>query len=220
MTINMTTKITARLTLSLASLTLLAAAGCKKTADTPPNYTAAINAFYSAHPACLWTEPIKFPVQANTSDTTKTSGYDALVDQGLLTRTSGEKKEMILFSKQVTNYDISDKGRGAWKPDPNQPGFGNFCYGTPTVTSIDGNTLTNAQPGATTNVHYHVGIRNAPAWATAPETQNAFPGVQTQLSNPIAAVATLTDTSNGWVVTQGPSFKSMPASNADGTLVQ
>ena len=36
---------------------------------------------------------------------------------------------MIIASKQVNNYDLSDAGRSTWTPDPAQPGYGNFCYG-------------------------------------------------------------------------------------------
>ena len=38
---------------------------------------------------------------------------DALVDQGMLVRTTAEKKVLIIASKQVNNYDLSDKGRAA-----------------------------------------------------------------------------------------------------------
>src|SRR5580704_4790877 len=103
--------------------------GCNKKDDNSINFTNAINSYYSAHPACLWSEPTKFPVQADTSDATKTARYDALVDQGLLVRTTAEKKVMIIASKQVNNYDISDKGRSDWLADVDQPGYGNFCYG-------------------------------------------------------------------------------------------
>lgn len=201
--------------------------GCKKTDDNTQNFKSAINTYYSTRPACLWSDPVKFPVQADTSDTSKTQGYDALVDQGLLTRSTAEKKVFILGSKQVTDYDISDKGRGAWTPDPQQPGAGNFCYGKPSVDTIDSSTPTTRQPGATTTVNYHYKISGAPAWATAAETQTAFPAVQTALAGPVAGVATLTDTSNGWAVTQGPAIPATgaagsgkPVSAADGKVVQ
>jgi hypothetical protein len=95
-------------TTALCGGIVLLATGCNKQADNTMNFTTAINNYYSAHPACLWADPIKFPVQADTSDTSKTSGYDALVDQGLLVRTTAEKKKFIIASKQVTNYDLSD----------------------------------------------------------------------------------------------------------------
>ena len=191
-------------TASILAMAILSLAGCKKTADNTVNYKSAINAYYASSPACLWVDPVKFPVQADTSDTTKTSGYDALVDQGLLMRTTAEKKVFIIASKQVTNYDLSDKGRSAWTADQQQPGYGNFCYGTRTVQSIDAATPSTDQPGATTTVNYHVGLSNPSAWASVAETQNAFPQVKTDLTAPVAATATLTNTTNGWSVTQGP----------------
>jgi len=95
---------------SMLGACLLFSAGCNKQADNTMNYKAAINDYYKAHPACLWSEPKKFPVQAATSDDAKTQGYDALTDASLLTRTTGEKKVLIIASKQVNNYDVSDKG--------------------------------------------------------------------------------------------------------------
>ena len=73
-------------------LTLLAT-GCSKTDTTDLNYKTAINNHYKAFPTCIWSEPKKFPVQAVTSDDSKTAGYDALTQEGLLTRTTAEKKE-------------------------------------------------------------------------------------------------------------------------------
>ena len=204
----------------IAAITTLALAGCKKTADNTMNYKSAINSYYAASPACLCANPVKFPVQADTSDTTKTSGYDALVDQGLLMRTTAEKKVFIIASKQVTNYDLSDKGRSAWTADQQQPGFGNFCYGTRTVQSIDAATPTTDQPGAVTTVNYHVGLSSPPAWASAAETQNAFPQVKTDLTAPVAATATLTNTTGGWSVTSGPGRVHVGASSADGKVVE
>ncbi len=204
-------------------LSLAAIAGCKKTADTKPNFKAAIDTYYASRPACLWEDPVKFPVQADTSDASKTQSYDALVDQGLLTRTTAEKKVFIVASKQVTNYDLSDKGRSAWTPDPQQPGFGNFCYGKPAVASVDSNSPTTDQPGATTTVNYHTSISGAPAWATAAETQTAFPSVQANLAAPVPASATLTNTPSGWAVTSGPAsahHAATPVTAADGKIVE
>jgi len=75
-------------TATLCGAAILLATGCNKKADNTVNFTSAINTYYGAHPACLWSDPIKFPVQADTSDASKTSGYDALVDQRLLVRTT------------------------------------------------------------------------------------------------------------------------------------
>jgi hypothetical protein len=209
--------------LTVASCVGLAAlGGCKKTADNRINFKNAIDTYYSSRQACLWEDPIKFPVQVDTSDGSKTQGYDALVDQGLLMRTTAEKKVFIVASKQVTNYDLSDKGRGAWTADPQQPGYGNFCYGKPAVSTIENFTPTTDQPGATTTVTYQTTISGAPGWATAAETQTAFPSVQARLAGPVSGSATLTNTPNGWAVTTGPAstHAHTPVTKADGAVVQ
>jgi hypothetical protein len=193
------------------------AAGCNKKEDNSTNFTSAINSYYSAHPACLWSDPIKFPVQADTSDNSKTAGYDALVDQGLLARTTAEKKKMIIASKQVNNYDLSDKGRSVWTADVNQPGYGNFCYGHRKVSTIDSATPTSSAAGATTQVTYHYILTDSPAWATAAETQNAYPQLRSELAGPQTGQATLTNTNNGWQVSAA---RSAHSSNPGGQIVE
>ena len=202
---------------TLCGATFLLTIGCDKKADNSINFTNAINTYYSGHPACLWSEPKKFPVQEETSDSAKTSGYDALVDQGLLVRTTAEKKKFIVTSKQVNNYDLSDKGRSAWTADTSQPGYGNFCYGHRKVTSIDSSTPTTDAAGATTQISYHYTLSDAPAWASAAETQTAYPQLQADLSGPKAGQVTLTNTSNGWTVSSAPGHST---TNVDGTIVQ
>ena len=204
---------------ALCGVALLIATGCNKKADNTINYTSAINSYYSAHPACLFAQPTQFPAQAATSDTTKTAPFDALVDQGLLVWTTAEKKVLIVASKQVNNYDLSPQGRSAWTADTTEPGFGNFCYGHRKVSTIDSSTPTTSDVGATTQIAYHYSFSDAPAWASAAETKNAFPNVATDLSGPQAATATLTNTSNGWQVTTAPDGRT-PASSADGKIVQ
>ncbi|HWW98149.1 MAG TPA: hypothetical protein VNY74_10635 [Edaphobacter sp.] len=185
-------------TVAMYATIILLEVGCNKKEDNSINFRNAIDAYYSAHPACLWPDPIKFPLQADTSDASKTSGYDALVDQGLLIRTTAEKTRLIIASKQVNNYDLSDKGRSAWTADVNQPGYGNFCYGHRKVSSIDNSTPTTPAEGATTQVTYHYTITDSSAWATAAETQNAYPQLHTDLAGPQTGQATLIDTNNGW----------------------
>jgi len=196
------------------------AAACNRKAATQPNYDNAINIYYQAHPACLWNSEKRFPVQSAPDDA-KTEGYDALVDAGLLTRTTSEKK-IVIISKRENNYDLSEQGRAAWSADPNQPGYGNFCYGHRKVASIDSAAPTSGQPGATTTVNYHYTVTGVPAWANAAETQTAFPQIQNALNTPQPATATLTDTDSGWQVSSpGPTNASNdPATPADSKIVQ
>ena len=180
---------------------VLIAAGCKKTDDSKANYESSINDYYKAHPACLWSEPKKFPVQAATSDESKTEGYDALTDAGLLTRTTGEKRVFIIASKQVNNYDVSDKGRSIWTQDPTQPGYGNFCYGSREVTSIDSFSSSTTSSGiktATVNYHYKVG--SIAGWANNQEMMTAFPAISSAQSGQQAGQATLVMTGDHWQV--------------------
>ena len=204
-------------TAAVCGAIMFLAAGCNKKEDNSTNFTSAINSYYSAHPACLWSDPIKFPVQADTSDNSKTAGYDALVDQGLLARTTAEKKKMIIASKQVNNYDLSDKGRSVWTADVNQPGYGNFCYGHRKVSTIDSATPTSSAAGATTQIAYHYTLTDSPAWATAAETQNAYPQLRSELAGPQTGQATLTNTNNGWQVSAA---RSAHSSNPGGQIVE
>jgi len=183
----------------LAASTLLAA-GCKKTADNTSNYKSAIDTYYSAHPSCLWTDSHQFPVQVGTHDD-KARPYDALFDAGLLTRVATDKKKLLgLVDKEENTYDLSDKGRGVWTPDATQPGFGNFCYGGRSVSSIDSSTPNDGKVGDTTVVNFHWSFSGAPDWAKAQETQTAFPSVATNLAGGGQGTQTLVDTSNGWQV--------------------
>jgi hypothetical protein len=204
-------------TIGLCAAIAFFAVGCNKKDDNSINFTSAINSYYSTRPACLWSDPKKFPVQADTSDASKTAHYDALVDQGLLVRTTAEKKVLMIASKQVNNYDLSDNGRSAWTADVNQPGYGNFCYGHRKVSGIDSATPTTSAEGATTQVNYHYTLADFPAWATAPETQNAFPQLHSDLTGSQAGQATLIDTHNGWQVAAA---KPAHPSSADGQIVE
>src|SRR6202020_196244 len=181
-------KLSTALNSSLLCASLLLAAGCNKKTDSNANYESAINDYYKAHPACLWSEAKKFPVQAATSDDAKTQGYDALTDAGLLTRTTGEKKVMIIASKQVNNYDLSAQGRSSWTPDTTQPGYGNFCYGHRAVDSIDSFTTgVNGSGLKTATVNYHYSLADVPGWAKSEEVKTAFPSVGSALAQSEAA---------------------------------
>lgn len=183
--------------------TILLAAGCNKTNATQPNFADAINQYYKVHPACLWPESKKFPVQAATADDAKTQGYDALTDAGLLTRTTAEKKVFLVASKQVNNYDISPQGRSAWTADTTQPGYGNFCYAQRKVSSIDSSAMgTDATGNQTATVNYHYGWMNVADWAKSPEMQTAFPDLNAVSAGSQAAQVKLVMNGGQWQVTQ------------------
>jgi hypothetical protein len=204
---------------SVGAAGLLLLGGCKKTADNSINYKSAIDGWYSAHPSCLWDTSQKFPTQVAASNDSQNAPFAALVDQGLLVRSTSEKK-IIIVSKQEINYDLSESGRSAWTADTTQPGYGNFCYGHRAVQSITSSSPNSGEPGATTVVNYQWSFSGAPNWAKAAEVQSAFPQVQTDVAGNGAATATLTDTANGWQVTTPPPGSRKAATSADGSIVQ
>jgi hypothetical protein len=184
----------------LCGLVILAA-GCNKSKPDTTNFKTAINNYYTTHPSCVWSSPVKFPVQADASNDQQTKGFDALTDAGLLTRTPEEKKRFLIGSKQVNDYDVSSKGRTVWTADQSQPGYGNFCYGHREVTSIDNVTVGTNQNGANTaTVNYHYDLSGVPDWAKSQEMQTAFPNVQADMATPKTATATLLQTQDSWQV--------------------
>jgi hypothetical protein len=191
------THIKITLVVSLAAIVLVAV-GCNNGSNTNAAYEAAIDDHFKAVPVCIWSQPKKLPVQAATSDDAKTEGYDALTQEGLLTRTSVEKR-VIIISKQENNYDLSDKGRTVWTPDSSQPGYGNFCYGNQTVTSIDNSTPgTNGAGAKTVDVLYHYKISNVPDWANSAEMKTAYPNLAAALNTNPSAQASLVMTGDHW----------------------
>lgn len=182
--------------------TLLVAAGCRKTNMVDKAaFKSAINNYLSARQECVWSAAIKFPAQADTSKEDQTKGFDALTDAGLLVRTSAEKKRFLVGSKQVNNYDLSDKGRSTWTPEQTQPGYGNFCLGHPEVTTIDSFTPPDNPDATQFTVNYHYDVAGVPAWATTTEMKTAFPNVAADTSGQQMATATLAKSDQGWQVT-------------------
>ena len=186
-------------TLAVAAVALVAT-GCNKKKDDTGNLKSAINSYYEQYPECLWKQPIQLPQQHDKDDADKVQPYDALVDQGLLSRTPVEKTKLLVFKKAANSYDLTDKGRGNWTPDPTQPGYGNFCYARRKVKDIISNTPAGTQPGATTTVNYTYTLGDVKDWAAAQETQNAFPAIGTALSATSTAQTTLVLTNDGWKV--------------------
>ena len=179
---------------------LLLAAGCRTNSVDQSAFKSAIDDYYHGKPDCMWSDPVKLPAQADTANDEQTKGFDALTDAGMLTRTSAEKKRFLIGSKQVNNYDLSDKGRSTWTADPSQPGYGNFCFGQREATSVDGFTPsdTNATQYA---VNYHYRVTNVPDWANSAEKKTAFPRFATDTSGQQTATATLVKSDKGWQVT-------------------
>ncbi len=187
---------------SLFAVAVVTAAlsGCKAPKDQAGNLKTAINNYYQQWPECLWKQPIQLPQQHDRDDATAVQPFDALVDQGLLARTPIEKTKLLVIKKAANSYDLTDRGRANWTPDPSQPGYGNFCYAHRKVKDILGNTPAGTQPGATTTVNYAYTIGDVKDWAQAQETHNAFPGLAAALTATSQASTTLVLTSDGWKV--------------------
>jgi hypothetical protein len=180
-------------------------AGCSHKKDaTKDNFKTAIGNYYNAHPECVWTSPVKFPVQADPNKGDQTAGYDALTDAGLLTRTPEQKSGFLgIGSKQVNDYDLSSMGRSDWSPDQTQPGYGNFCYGHRDVTSVDNFVTSGNNSGQTiANVDYHYKVDGIAGWANSTEMKTAFPTIQAEQSGSQVDKATLVLTNDGWQVSQ------------------
>ena len=187
---------------ALLCCSVLLAAGCSnKKVATKDNFKKAIGNYYNAHPECVWSSPVKFPVEGDPNKGEETAGYDALTDAGLLTRTSSQKKVFIFGSKQVNDYDLSSKGRSVWTPEQKQPGFGNFCYGHRDVTSVNNFTTSSDSNGAQiANVDYHYQVTSLPDWASSTEMKTAFPTIQAGAAGSRVDKATLISTDDGWQV--------------------
>ena len=189
-----------RIALALVLTGLFAGAiGCKKQVDQA-EFKSAINKSFAGRHECIWPEPIKLPAQADPSKDEKTRDYDALTDAGLHIRASAEKKRFLAGSKQVNQYDLSDKGRPAWTPDPNRPGYGNFCFGHFNVTAIDNATPNDPSNPTQYTVNYQYEIEGIPGWARTPESMRAFPKIAADTSIQSATVTLVKSTDGGWTV--------------------
>ena len=175
------------------------ASGCKKQVNQA-EFKSAIQESFAGRHECVWPEPRKLPAQADTSKDEKTREYDALTDAGLLIRASEEKKRFLAGSKQVNNYDLSDKGHSAWTPDPDQPGYGNFCFGHFNVTAIDSATPNDPSNPTQYTVKYRYEVEGIPGWASTPETMRTFPKIAADASIRSATATLVKGTNGGWAV--------------------
>lgn len=178
---------------------ILVATGCHSNTVDQAAFKSSINNYYSGKQECVWSAPVKFPAQADTSKDEQTKGFDALTDAGLLTRKTAEKSRFLIGSKQVNDYDVSDKGRSTWTPDQSQPGYGNFCFGHLEVSNIDNYTPPDAN-SARYSVSYHYGVTGIPDWANSPEMKSAFPKIAAEAGNQQTATAVLVKSEKGWMV--------------------
>ena len=189
-----------RIVLALVLTGLFAGAtGCKKEVDKA-GFKSAINKSYAGRHECVWPEPIKLPAQADPSKDERIRDYEALTDAGLFIRESAEKKRFLAGSKLVNNYDLSDKGHSSWTPDPNQPGYGNFCFGHFNVTAIDNATPNDPANPTQYTVNYRYEVEGIPEWARTPESMRTFRKIAADTSIQSATATLVKGTDGGWVV--------------------
>jgi len=145
----------------------------------------------------VWPEPVKLPAEADPTKDQKVRGYEALTDASLLIRESAEKKRFLVGSKLVNVYDLSDKGRPAWTPDPNQPVTATSASATSTPPPSTRPSLTTLRPHA---VHRHLPLRGGrhPDWARTPESMRAFPKIAADTSIQSATVILVKGADGGW----------------------
>ena len=190
----------ARIALALVLTGLLTCAtGCRKQIDQA-EFKSAINQSFAGRHECVWPEPIKLPAEADPSKDEKTRDFDALTDAGLLIRESAEKKRFLVGSKQVNIYDLSDRGHPAWIPDPNQPGYGNFCFGHFNVTAIDNATPNDPSNPTQYTVNYRYEVEGIPDWALTPESMRTFRKIAADTSIQSATATLVKGTNGGWAV--------------------
>jgi hypothetical protein len=190
-----------RIALTLVVTGLFACAiGCKKEVDKA-EFKTAINKSFTGRHECVWPQPIELPAQTDPSKDESTRVFNALTDAGLLIRGSAERQRFLVGSKQVNKYDLSDKGRPAWTPDPSQPGYGNFCFGHRTVDSIDSFTTgVNGSGSKTAQVNYHYSFADVPAWAKNQEVQTAFSSAGAALAHSQPGQDSLVMNGDAWQV--------------------
>jgi hypothetical protein len=177
------------------------ATGCKKQVDLG-QFESAIDKSFVGHHDCVWPERVKLPAQLDISKDERIRDYDALADAGLLIR-KPEVKSSPGSTRQVNKYELSDKGLAAWRPDPKQPGYGNFCFGHFNVTAIESATPNDPAAPTQYTVKYQYEVEGIPDWARTPESMRTFPKIAADTSIRSATVTLVKGDDGGWVVETG-----------------
>ncbi len=179
--------------LTFASSAVLTGCNTASASVDRADYTTTLNRYYEGRPACLWPESVTFPVQAVTPDQSSHSGFEALVDAGLLSR-----KRSTTNATQIT-YDLTREGHSALDRDIDHPNTGNFCYGRRKVVGI---TNDREVSPTTQRVDFQYRVPEPAAWAKEMSIQRAFPQVAEETSRTHPAQALLLDTDGGWRVSR------------------
>jgi hypothetical protein len=189
-----------RIVLALVLTGLFACAtGCKKQVDHA-EFISAINKSFVGRHKCVWSEPVKLPAQVDPSTDERIRVFEALTHAGLLLHGSEEKKRVLVGSKHVNTYDLSDKGHSSWTPDANQPGYGNFCFGHFNATNIDNATPNDSANPTQYTVNYRYEVLGIPDWVRTPESMRALRNLAADTSIQSATATLSKGTNGGWTV--------------------
>lgn len=167
---------------------LVSAIGCNSfKKPTEKNFMAALNAYYSHHDECLFTNTLRFPYETSRSDQSGggAKGMDALTASDLMKRQ--EAKQI-----GVNRYTLTPAGERAG---------GRFCYGRREVTAVPSFTPPVTEDGQqTTTVTYLYKVSDLPIWADTQAMKNAFPALAKSTSANPTDTAKLQLTINGWAM--------------------
>jgi hypothetical protein len=163
---------------------LLATAGCdSKTAATPQNFIAGLNAHFLDHPECLFPESPRFPYE--TGDPVKTKQMNTLVTSQLLTVEEERDLHASRYIPTPAGARIAPR----------------FCYGHRLISGIDSFTPPAQANGfPETQVVYHYSMEDVPVWAKSEDVRAAFPAMTHATSGTSTDKATLAGTLAGWQV--------------------
>lgn len=189
-----------RIALALLLTGLIAwSIGCKKEEVNHPDFVSAINKSFGHRHECVWPEPIKMPAEADPSKDERVRDFDVLSDAGLLTRESAAQRQRF-GAKQLNKYSLSDKGHSAWTADPDQPGYGNFCFGHFNATAIEKAVPNDASNPTQYTVNYHYEVEGMPDWVSKPESMRAFPKLAADTRIQSATATLVKGTDGSWAV--------------------
>lgn len=189
-----------RIALLLAFAALFAGAtGCGPKIDQAA-FKSAINKSFVGRHECIWPEPIKLPAQVDPSKDERIRAFDALTDANLLIRQIEVKGRAPVDSQPLNKFALSDKGQSAWSPDPNRPGYGNFCFGHFNVTAIKKATPNDASNPSQYTVNYSYEVEGVPAWVQTPESMRAFPRIAADTTIQSATATLVKAPDGGWTV--------------------
>jgi hypothetical protein len=189
----------------VAAATVLAGVGCQSKAVDTSEFRYAIDDYYRVQPHCLWPSPAIFPSEAD-GKSEQGRQYNALADAGVLERRPVTKGGSSAGAGTTNQYGLTAEGQTYWTADKREPGWGNFCFARPEVTSIDSFSPPGPSVAYTVRFHYSADL---PAWANNSAVKTAFPELAAE-GNGVAA-ATLARSGTLWQVQ-----KVTPASTAPG----